>query len=442
MTRAGTLGELRASGWETRTCTRNEVEGAEPLASQPLARSSPRVPARVIVELWGKERKENRRSRLTFQWNSGAYQRDTPRQPVTLEAERPRAATPRGVQHGGRAGRSDTGRQSGGVEARKGFDVQRLLLCRAQRHLPRRRRLGFPVGHGVLGLGLVLHGASVFFSGSDWVKRWEHRGEFEKELGRQAADTTSSGPTSSGAPPPPTSPPAVDATQPGATQQRAEAQRRSPPEPGARRVRRHPRARGVPQYIAEGDLHQRFVERACSTTPTCWTTSPSRVTRVFVPRLHGHRRTGADTPTGSALSRSSAIAVPSSSSTVLLTSATCGSTPTTWAPPRATSSARVRDHRPAAAGRRARARGGGRVPCASPTARPSSSSRASSPIGTTSIRTGTRVGRWPRTRVETGPVRLARLRCVCIEATEERGRLLLDLTLDAAGSAGDGEPPP
>jgi len=40
-------------------------------------------------------------------------------------------------------------------------------------------------------------------------------------------------------------------------------------------------------------------------------------------------------------------------------------------------------------------------------------------------------GLWRPVRVvETGPVRLARLSCVCTEATEERGRLLLDLTLD------------
>lgn len=50
-------------------------------------------------------------------------------------------------------------------------------------------------------------------------------------------------------------------------------------------------------------------------------------------------------------------------------------------------------------------------------------------------------GLWRPVRVlETGPVRLARLRCLCVEATEERGRLLLDLTLDAG--AVDGEPAP
>ena len=72
------------------------------------------------------------------------------------------------------------------------------------------------------GLGLVLHGASVFFSGSDWVKRWEHRA-IEKELGRQAGDTTSSAAPPPPPPPPPTSPPAADVTQPGATTQRASA---------------------------------------------------------------------------------------------------------------------------------------------------------------------------------------------------------------------------
>ena len=67
------------------------------------------------------------------------------------------------------------------------------------------------------GLGLVLHGASVFFSGSDWVKRWEHRA-IQKELDRQSGESSSSG--SDGAPPttPPTAPSPGDVTQPGATQ--------------------------------------------------------------------------------------------------------------------------------------------------------------------------------------------------------------------------------
>ncbi|HUF83940.1 MAG TPA: hypothetical protein VMQ81_05035, partial [Acidimicrobiia bacterium] len=49
-------------------------------------------------------------------------------------------------------------------------------------------------------------------------------------------------------------------------------------------------------------------------------------------------------------------------------------------------------------------------------------------------------GLWRPVRVvETGPVRLARMSCVCTEATEERGRLLLDLTLDPGA---DPEPAP
>ena len=56
------------------------------------------------------------------------------------------------------------------------------------------------------GLGLVLHGASVFFSGSDWVKRWEHRA-IQKELGRQSGS-----PSGGNTPPPP-----PDTTQPNPT---------------------------------------------------------------------------------------------------------------------------------------------------------------------------------------------------------------------------------
>src|SRR5262249_60572864 len=54
----------------------------------------------------------------------------------------------------------------------------------------------------------------------------------------------------------------------------------------------------------------------------------------------------------------------------------------------------------------------------------------------------TRGGLWRPVRVvETGPGGLARLRCLCVEATEDRGRLRLDLTLDVAG-ADDGEAAP
>ena len=81
------------------------------------------------------------------------------------------------------------------------------------------------------GLGLVLHGASVFFSGSDWVKRWEHRA-IQKELDRQSDESASSGSSSPPPPPPPpTAPPIApsdgDVTQPGATQPGATSQRAS-----------------------------------------------------------------------------------------------------------------------------------------------------------------------------------------------------------------------
>ncbi len=81
------------------------------------------------------------------------------------------------------------------------------------------------------GLGLVLHGASVFFSGSDWVKRWEHRA-IQKELDRQSDESASSGSSSPPPPPPPptappTAPSAGDVTQPGATQPGATSQRAS-----------------------------------------------------------------------------------------------------------------------------------------------------------------------------------------------------------------------
>jgi hypothetical protein len=56
------------------------------------------------------------------------------------------------------------------------------------------------------GLGLVLHGASVFFSGSDWVKRWEHRA-IQKEIDRQSGSSSGGNTT----PPPP------DTTQPNPT---------------------------------------------------------------------------------------------------------------------------------------------------------------------------------------------------------------------------------
>jgi 2TM domain len=64
------------------------------------------------------------------------------------------------------------------------------------------------------GLGLVLHGVSVFFSASDWVKRWEHRA-IQKELDRQKGAAVSAVP-----PPPPARPSRPDDTTPNPTAQR------------------------------------------------------------------------------------------------------------------------------------------------------------------------------------------------------------------------------
>ena len=69
------------------------------------------------------------------------------------------------------------------------------------------------------GLGLVLHGASVFFSASDWVKRWEHRA-IQRELDRQRGGARPRTGASGGATPPPPPPPAVDDTKPNPTAQR------------------------------------------------------------------------------------------------------------------------------------------------------------------------------------------------------------------------------
>jgi len=80
------------------------------------------------------------------------------------------------------------------VEAKKGFYVHAFFFVVLNTIF-----LAF-VGWGFLwvtafwGFGLVLHGASVFFSGSDWVKRWEHRA-IRKELDRQSRSSASTDPT-------------------------------------------------------------------------------------------------------------------------------------------------------------------------------------------------------------------------------------------------------
>jgi hypothetical protein len=62
------------------------------------------------------------------------------------------------------------------------------------------------------GVALVLHGASVFFRGNDWVKRWEQRA-IQKELDRQSgpSSTDATSPLGGITPPPP------DTTQPSPT---------------------------------------------------------------------------------------------------------------------------------------------------------------------------------------------------------------------------------
>ena len=110
------------------------------------------------------------------------------------------------------------------VEAKKGFYVHAFFFVVLNAIFLAAVGWDFLWATVFWGLGLVLHGASVFFSGSDWVKRWEHRA-IQKELDRQQEGSASSGSTSTPPPPPPPpSPPTVeDATQPGASSQRTSA---------------------------------------------------------------------------------------------------------------------------------------------------------------------------------------------------------------------------
>ena len=110
------------------------------------------------------------------------------------------------------------------VEAKKGFYVHAFFFVVLNAIFLAAVGWDFLWATVFWGLGLVLHGASVFFSGSDWVKRWEHRA-IQKELDRQQEGSASSGSTSTPPPPPPPPPPPTveDATQPGASQQRTSA---------------------------------------------------------------------------------------------------------------------------------------------------------------------------------------------------------------------------
>jgi len=110
------------------------------------------------------------------------------------------------------------------VEAKKGFYVHAFFFVVLNAIFLAAVGWDFLWATVFWGLGLVLHGASVFFSGSDWVKRWEHRA-IQKELDRQHEGSASSGSTSTSPPPPPPPPPppGEDATQPGTTPQHTSA---------------------------------------------------------------------------------------------------------------------------------------------------------------------------------------------------------------------------
>jgi 2TM domain len=105
------------------------------------------------------------------------------------------------------------------VEAKKGFYVHAFFFVVLNAIFLAVVGWGFLWATVFWGLGLVLHGASVFFSGSDWLKGWENRA-IQKELGRRQG-------TQSGTPPPPPQPappPAGDdATQPNPTAGRTNA---------------------------------------------------------------------------------------------------------------------------------------------------------------------------------------------------------------------------
>jgi len=114
------------------------------------------------------------------------------------------------------------------VEAKKGFYVHLFFFVVLNVIFLAAVGWDFLWATAFWGLGLVLHGASVFFSGSDWVKRWEHRA-IQKELDRQSGEPASTGSSSPPPPPPPpsappTAPSAGDVTLPGATRPGATSQ--------------------------------------------------------------------------------------------------------------------------------------------------------------------------------------------------------------------------
>src|SRR2546430_14720564 len=94
------------------------------------------------------------------------------------------------------------------VEAKKGFYVHLFFFVVLNVIFLAAVGWEFLWATAFWGLGLVLHGASVVFSGSDWVKRWEHRA-IQKALNRQAGQSASTGGSSPPAPPPPAATPAA-----------------------------------------------------------------------------------------------------------------------------------------------------------------------------------------------------------------------------------------
>jgi 2TM domain len=108
------------------------------------------------------------------------------------------------------------------VEARKGFYVHAFFFVVLNIIFLATVGWNFLWATVFWGLGLVLHGASVFFSASDWVKRWEQRA-IQRELARQRGGARARAGGSGGATPPPPPAPAVDDTKPNPTAQRTNA---------------------------------------------------------------------------------------------------------------------------------------------------------------------------------------------------------------------------
>jgi 2TM domain-containing protein len=105
------------------------------------------------------------------------------------------------------------------VEARKGFYVHAFFFVVLNAIFLAAVGWDFLWATVFWGLGLVLHGASVFFSASDWVKRWEQRA-IQREVERQRGGARKTGSASGGAAPPPPPAPGVDDTKPTPTAQR------------------------------------------------------------------------------------------------------------------------------------------------------------------------------------------------------------------------------